>query len=159
MEQIKNNAYVKSESFSAVDLTDQYTDNENRLKNLYARRDKLRNMMNKQADKLADVLAVDKELDKVQNDIELLEKRNVKIQNDVDYSQINLTIEPKIIENKTIEGWSFKKTFNDAINILIITCQMIIHYFLVFIVFVPLMIVVFVIAVLIKKIVKRCIKQ
>ena len=159
MKDIKKDGYVKNESFSATDFTEQYTDNENKLKNLYVRRDKLRTMMNKQAEKLADVIAVDRELSNVQNEIERLEKSNLKIQNKVDYSQINLTIEPEIMGNK----WSIKKVITDAINTLILACQMIIHYFITFIVFLPLFLGFFIVSIFIKKVYlyikRKCIKQ
>ena len=159
MKDIKKDGYVKNESFSATDFTEQYTDNENKLKNLYIRRDKLRTMMNKQAEKLADVIAVDRELNNVQNEIEKLEKSNLKIQNKVDYSQINLTIEPEIMGNK----WSIKKVITDAINTLILACQMIIHYFITFIVFLPLFLGFFIVSIFIKKVYlyikRKCIKQ
>ena len=159
MKDIKKDGYVKNERFSATNFTEQYTDNENKLKNLYVRRDKLRTMMNKQAEKLADVIAVDRELNNVQNEIERLEKSNLKIQNKVDYSQINLTIEPEIMGNK----WSIKKVITDAINTLILACQMIIHYFITFIVFLPLFLGFFIVSIFIKKVYlyikRKCIKQ
>lgn len=159
MKDIKKDGYIKNESFSATDFTEQYTDNENKLKNLYVRRDKLRTMMNKQAEKLADVIAVDRELSNVQNEIERLEKSNLKIQNKVDYSQINLTIEPEIMGNK----WSIKKVITDAINTLILACQMIVHYFITFIVFLPLFLGFFIVSIFIKKVYlyikRKCIKQ
>ena len=162
LNKIKTDVFVKNESYSSIDFTEQYSDNENRLKNLYTRRDKLRIMLNKQADKLTDVLAVDKELNNVQNEIEKLEKKNLKIQNDVDYSEINLTIEPKIIKDKNIIKWSFKKVCIDAINLLILTCQMLIHYFVVFVVFLPLIICFFIVSIILKKTylyIKKCIKR
>lgn len=159
MKDIKKDGYIKNESFSATDFTEQYTDNENKLKNLYVRRDKLRTMMNKQAEKLADVIAVDRELSNVQNEIERLEKSNLKIQNKVDYSQINLTIEPEIMGNK----WSIKKVITDAINTLILACKMIVHYFITFIVFLPLFLGFFIVSIFIKKVYlyikRKCIKQ
>ena len=159
MKDIKKDGYIKNESFSATDFTEQYTDNENKLKNLYVRRDKLRTMMNKQAEKLADVIAVDRELSNVQNEIERLEKSNLKIQNKVDYSQINLTIEPEIMGNK----WSIKKVITDAINTLVLACQMIVHYFITFIVFLPLFLGFFIVSIFIKKVYlyikRKCIKQ
>lgn len=159
MKDIKKDGYVKNESFSATDFTEQYTDNENKLKNLYTRRNKLRIMMNKQAETLADVIAVDRELNNVQNEIERLEKSNLKIQNKVDYSQINLIIEPEIMGNK----WSIKKIITDAINTLILACQMIIHYFITFVVFLPLFLGFFIVSIFIKKVYlyikRKCIKQ
>ena len=46
---------------------------------------------------------------------------------EIDYSQVNLTIEPEIMGSK----WSIKKVITDAINTLILACQMIIHYFII----------------------------
>ena len=151
MKDIKKDGYIKSESFSATDFTEQYTDNANQLKNLYVRRDKLRSMIENDATKIKDIIAIDKELNNVQNEIERLEKSNLKIQNKVDYSQINLTMEPEITENKTISKWSIKKVIMDAVNTLILACQMIIHYFITFIVFLPLFLGFFIVSICIKK--------
>jgi hypothetical protein len=147
---LKENNYIKSENFSAIDQTEQYTDNENRLKNLYVRRDKLREMVLIKTTKLADLLAVDKELNNVQVEIELLEKRNLNIQKNVDYSDINLTLEPEIIENKENNQWSFKRAVADAVGFVVLFYHTVIQYIIIFVLFLPAIIVVIALLMIIK---------
>ena len=159
LKSLKGDAYVKSENFYAIDYTEKYSDNKNKLKNLYVRRDKLRNMMTKEAKVLADVIAVEKELNNVQLEIEKLEKNNMKIDNEVEYSNVNITLEPNI---KKV-NWSLKDAFMSAINLLLVVCLTILHYFIVFVVFIPLILVFLILYILFRKVYNfiknRCIKQ
>jgi hypothetical protein len=147
---LKENNYVKSENFSAIDQTEQYMDNENRLKNLRIRRDKLREMVLIKTTKLADLLAVDRELNNVQIEIELLEKRNFNIQKSVDYSDIDLVLEPEIIENKENNQWSFRRTVANAVDCVILFYHAVIQYLVIFVLFLPVVIVVMGLLVIIK---------
>lgn len=146
---IKGDNYVKSESYYTIDYTERYNDNENRLKNLYTRRDKLRNMMNT-AKNITDIIAVDKELNNVQLEIERLEKNNLNIDKDVEYSNVNLTIEENI---KNIDNnWSIKKSINEAINLLVIVCLALLNCLIIFITFLPLILLFIFLLFLIKKV-------
>lgn len=149
---IKKIGYVKSENFSSTDYTEQYDDTENKLKNLYTRRNKLREMMKTQAKQLSDILAVDKELNNTQMEIERLEKQNNKIQKDVDYSSIYLILEPEIVENNQIQQWSFKATLINSFNLLINFCFSIFEYLILFFIFLPVVIISYCLFILIKKI-------
>lgn len=149
---IKKIGYVKSENFSSTDYTEQYDDTENKLKNLYTRRNKLREMMKTQAKQLSDILAVDKELNNTQMEIERLEKQNNKIQKDVDYSSIYLILEPEIVENNQIQHWSFKATLINSFNLLINFCFSIFEYLILFFIFLPIIIIFYCLFILIKKI-------
>ena len=144
---IKGDNYVKSESYYTIDHTERYNDNENRLKNLYTRRDKLRNMMNT-AKNITDIIAVEKELNNVQLEIERLEKSNLNIDKDVEYSNVNLTIEENI---KNIDNnWSIKKSINEAVNLLISVCFALINCLIIFITFLPLILLFIILLFLVK---------
>jgi hypothetical protein len=135
---LKTKGDVKSESCSSVDQTENYTDNESRLKNLYLRRDSLRNMMTKKAVKLADVISVEKELNNVQSEIERFEKSKQKMQRSVDYSSVNLTLTPEVIfENDGDANWKLKKSFNKAVNLLIKFYQRAVDFVVIIVVFLP----------------------
>lgn len=149
---VKKIGYTRSESFSSIDYTEQYNDNENKLKNLYSRRDKLRDMMKMEAKQLTDLLAVDKELNNTQIEIERLEKRNNKIQKDVDFSSVSLTLEPEIIENRENQHWSVKKVFFNAVDLLILFSHNIAEYLIIAVVFLPLFIVLFILFFAVKKV-------
>lgn len=149
---VKKIGYTRSESFSSIDYTEQYNDNENKLKNLYSRRDKLRDMMKMEAKQLTDLLAVDRELNNTQIEIERLEKRNNKIQKDVDFSSVSLTLEPEIIENRENQHWSVKKVFFNAVDLLILFSHNVAEYLIIAVVFLPLFIVLFVLFFAVKKV-------
>lgn len=144
---IKGNNYVKNESYYTIDHTERYSDNKNRLENLYVRRDKLRNMMNT-AKNITDIIAVEKELNNVQLEIERLEKNNINIDKDVEYSNINLSIEENIKGN----SWSIKRSIDNAVNLLILVCFAFVDYAVIFTVFLPLILIVLILLLIIRKI-------
>ncbi len=144
---------VKNESSNAIDVGNEYSDNENRLKNLYAIRDRLRKMMDEKTDKLADVLAVDRELTNVQNEIERLEKNNKNIDKNVDYSSLELSILPKIkINSLNNSNWQVSNSWNNAVNEFISFGQKSIDFLFKIITFLPVIIILVVFGLLIKKI-------
>lgn len=144
---------VKNESSNAIDVGNEYSDNKNRLKNLYARRDRLRKIMDEKTDKLADVLAVDKELTNVQNEIERLEKNNKNIDKNVDYSSLELSILPKIkINSLNNSNWQVSNSWNNAVNEFISFGQKSIDFLFKIITFLPVIIVLVIFGLLIKKI-------
>lgn len=129
----------KSENFSTSDITAQYRDNENRLKNLEARRERLRDMMERETDKLADVLQIDRELSSVQLQIENLESTLRRQDVDVSYSTLRLTLrpEPQIgdVENPY---WSFSKSWKTSLNNLIQDSQGIADKLIAILVYIPI---------------------
>lgn len=148
----KSLGIVKNENSDAVDLTEQYSDNENRLKNLYSRRDRLRKMMENKTEKLSDILAVDRELSNVQIDIERLEKSNTKIDKDVEYSKLELSILPKIKVNTLNDSqWQISTSWSKAVNKFIMLGQKSIDYIFQFITLLPIIIVFATLIFLIKK--------
>ncbi len=149
---IKKIGYIKSENFSSIDYTEQYEDTENKLKNLYTRRDKLREIMKNQVKQLGDILAIDKELNNTQLEIERLEKENNRIQKNVDYSNVYLTLEPEIIENKQNQHWSFLKVIKNSIDSLFKSCHLIIEYLVLLFVFLPIFVVFYGLIILSEKI-------
>ena len=142
----KSYGIIKSESSSTINLTDTYNDNENVLKNLYVRRDNLRKLMNANNSKLADILSIDKELSKVQNEIEKLEFKNKKIDDNANYSKLNLfVIQETKINELSDNKWSFKKSFKTAINKLILFTQLIINFIFITIFFIPYILIIYII--------------
>ena len=86
---------VRSSETRTEDVTDQLVDIEARLENLRAERDRLRELY-EQANETDDVLAVQRELADVQEEIERLEAKKASLERDVAYSTITvrLTEEP-----------------------------------------------------------------
>lgn len=139
---IKKNNFIKHESFSTQDKTELYNDNSNRLKNLYLRRNSLRKMLETKTDKLGDILAIDKELNTVQYEIERFEKANDSIQKTADFANVNLTVLPKVvIENYEQNNWNVKKSFANGINTAIKIGQFIFDYLVILLIFSPLLLI------------------
>lgn len=107
----------KSESINVRDITAQYTDNEARIANLEARRERLRAMMDRETENLADVLQIDRELSNVQQEIEQLERTQRGNDNDIQYSTLNLSIQPEPqIGDISNPQWSAKRTWKTTVN-------------------------------------------
>lgn len=154
---LKELGLIKNESSSIVDMQETYADNENRLKNLKVRRDSLRKMMDTKTQKLSDILAVDRELNNVQNEIENLERRNQKIDNDVQLSRVNLSLVPEVIISKfTNPQWQLSTSWRQAVNQLIVFGQKTVDYGLKILVFLPVIILVIFVAYFVrKKVIKK----
>ena len=129
----------KSESISEQDITAQYMDTESRLKNLEVRRDRLRELMERKTDNLSDVLAIDRELSSVQQQIENYERTLKRHDTNVSFSTINLSLqpEPQIGDFNTPE-WTVKKSWKHAANDLIASLKNIFDGALRLLVFAPI---------------------
>jgi hypothetical protein len=106
---------VTRRSISSRDITEEYIDVDARLKNMIVLRDRLKQLLEK-ADEVKDVLAIEKELNRVQADIDSLEGRFKALKGQVDLATIDLTLERKIILGplgylfKAL-GWGIEKLF------------------------------------------------
>lgn len=87
---------VKSKSLSARDVTDEITDIEARLKNLYVLRDRFRLLLDK-AEKVSEVIDIERELTRIQTEIDSIEGRRLKLKNQVAYSEAEIYIDQKTI--------------------------------------------------------------
>lgn len=110
---------VLSENYRSSDVTEQYSDIENELKNLIARRDRLRKLMETKTENLKDVLEVDRELSKVQNQVENLVRRKRNMEKSINYSSLNITLKQKQTIKEVTLGWSLGGSVNFYINALL----------------------------------------
>jgi hypothetical protein len=130
IEKVKDMGVVKSISASGLDVTQEYTDFESRLRNYEAQRDILLGLM-EQSKKVSDSIEVQRELSNVQGEIEII-KGKMRILDDlVAFSTIEVYLyEPEPI--KTTSDWGFVDAlkrglrgavtvFNYIIMILIVT--------------------------------------
>ncbi len=85
---------VLNRNVVAEDVTEQYMDAEVRLKNARAVRDRLQQLLEK-ATKVEDSLAIEKELTRVGNDIEVLEGKLKYLRDRARYSTITVSFRPK----------------------------------------------------------------
>jgi hypothetical protein len=107
---IEKNRYISSE-----DVTEKYIDTEARLKNSISLRDRLKNILNK-ADKVSDILEIEKELTRIQSDIDSMEGILKSLKGKVDYATVDLQLKQKIILGPlgyvaTGIAWVIKKLF------------------------------------------------
>lgn len=104
-----------SQSINKRDITDRFINNEERLKNLKLFRDKMKNLLNK-ISKIEEILRIERELNRVQTEIDMIERQLKQMQGSVEMSPIRVNL-----EEKTIYGplgyvghglwWGVKKLF------------------------------------------------
>jgi hypothetical protein len=147
----------KSENFSSNDITAQYFDTENQIKNLEIRRDRLRELMEFKTDNLNDVLQIDRELSTVQNQIESFERTQNRRDADVSFSTINLNIQPKPIigDFSSPTEWNIEKTWKTSVNDLIHSLQNIVEKSIKIIVYFPIWLPIFIILWFIQKYIRK----
>ncbi len=139
MEKLAFLGVKKSESIYTNDITASYQDTENQLENLRARRDRLRELMERETDNLGDVLNVDRELSNVQLQIENLERTQARRDTDVSHSTLNLSIMPETqIGDVSDPHWTVTKSWRMAINDLIQSAQSIADKFIIIIAYIPI---------------------
>jgi hypothetical protein len=108
-------AEVERREMSAVDVTEQVFDLEARLRNTAAVRDRLRQHLQRAAG-VGDIIEVERELGRVQAEVEVLEGRLKRIREEAALSQITLEVHQKRILGplgKLLEGivWFISKLF------------------------------------------------
>jgi len=98
------------------DITDSYFDLQAKLKNKRALRDRLRTLLSR-ATKIEDTLKIEKELSRVQTELDKMEARMKSMQSKVAHSTLSLSIERQripgplgLLTNST--GWIFGKLFH-----------------------------------------------
>lgn len=103
---VKDLGKVNSIAIKADDVSEEYVDLQSRLKNLQAQEAQLIVIMAR-AQTVAEILAVQQQLTSVQGEIEIIKGRMQYLDNRVDFSTINITIqEPGAVVPETDE-WGF----------------------------------------------------
>jgi hypothetical protein len=82
----------KTRSLTGRDVSEEYADIEAELANLVALRDRLRTLLDR-AEKVKEVLEVERELTRVQTRIDWITGRKERIEKDVALSQVSITLE------------------------------------------------------------------
>lgn len=107
----------KSENYSTADITAQYRDTANRVKNLEVRRDRLRALMERETENISDVLEIDRELSRVQDEIDNLGNTQTRRDTDVAYSTLQLTLSPQPeIGDFSSPDWNLEASWKTAVN-------------------------------------------
>lgn len=121
---------VDSESISGQDVTQEYTDNESRLRNLRATEKELLELLTtarEKTGKAEDVLAIFRELTQIREQIEMLQGRQQYLATMTAMATINVDIWPEPLEKPIVEtGWKPLKTLRDALRALTQTGQVLV---------------------------------
>lgn len=83
---------VKRRTLSAADVTERYSDLETRLRNDLALRERLRELLSRAAN-VQDVLAIEKELNRIQSEIETLQARFDRLKSELELSALSVDLE------------------------------------------------------------------
>lgn len=83
---------VISENANVQDVTTEFIDNQARLDNLYKLRNRIQLLLNR-ADRIEDLLKIERELNRTQSEIDRLEGRLKYLKGQVDYASIEFTAE------------------------------------------------------------------
>lgn len=113
MESLETVGKVTYKNVEMTDVTEAYLDLQAELKNKRALRDRLRALLSK-ATKVEDILKIEKELSRVQTDLDRMEARMKSVSSKVSHSTLNLSIEREripgpigVVTKST--GWLFGK--------------------------------------------------
>jgi Domain of unknown function (DUF4349)/Putative zinc-finger len=90
--ELKKLGRVESESQSGEEVTEQYIDLEARLSNARNTEQRLTDLLRQRTGKLADVLAVEKEIDSVRGEIERMEAEKKNLASRVDFATLNVKV-------------------------------------------------------------------
>jgi hypothetical protein len=90
--ELKTLGRVESESQGGQDVTSQYVDLQARLANARNTEKRLTDLLSQRTGKLADVLEVEQEVDRVRGEIEQMEAERKNMTNQVSYATLNVTI-------------------------------------------------------------------
>ena len=115
LEQLSDEEYGKiiSRSISSQDVTEQYMDLDIRLDNLLAQEDRYKKLLN-QTKKVKEILDIENELNRIRTEIERLQGRKKYLDNQINYSTINVKIrQPEPISSGTP---GIIKAIKNAIN-------------------------------------------
>ncbi len=120
MEQLKKLALsVDSENLKGEDVTDQYTDLESRLRNLEAAETQYLEIL-KRADKIEDVLAVQRQLDDIRGQIEQSKGRMEYLSKSAAMASVQISLTPDALAQPiSIGGWRPQGTAREAFTALV----------------------------------------
>jgi hypothetical protein len=96
MDAIANLGSEERRSVTAVDITEQYADLETRLRNNVALRQRLQQLLERASD-VEDVLAIEKELNRIQSEIETMQARFDRLKSEIELSALSITLQRKPI--------------------------------------------------------------
>jgi TolA-binding protein len=157
--QISDIGNLVNESSSKEDVTTYYTDTESRLKVLEIKESRLLSLLEK-AEKIEDIIALENQLSQVISEKEELKKTLVSLDDRIDYSTVNLSLEEvrKISTTETKET-SFVDRIGNAFNNSLYQFRRSAENFAVSLVYnLPFLLVLLIIIIIIYKIIRKIVK-
>lgn len=138
--EIKSLGEVQRESVNGNDVTEEYVDLDARLRNLLATEKQFLDIL-KKAEKITDILAVERELSQVRSNIEVLEGRMKYLKTSAEMSSltVHLSTDPNVLP--TIEDpneWKPLAVLKAAVRGLISVGKNLANLLIYFVVFIPL---------------------
>ena len=117
MAELKKLGRVESESQSGEEVTEQYIDLEARLSNARNTEQRLTDLLRQRTGKLADVLAVEKEVDSVRGEIERMEAEKKNLASRVDFATLKVKVtEDYKAQLHVVPGATFSRFRNAAVE-------------------------------------------
>ncbi len=128
LEILEGNAVeVRNRNVYGQDITQEYIDNESRLRNLEAAEEQLLNIM-EGATETEDVLDVFAELTRIRSEIEVIKGRLQYLEQSAETSSISIELIPDVVTQPIEVGrWQLEGTFNKAVEALIATVQFLVR--------------------------------
>lgn len=120
---LRTYGYVKSENVNSRDVSSEYYDNDEHIKNLELEEASVRGFFN-QATKVEDILTIHKELASLREQIESLKGSQKNLDRQISYSTIEVSLLPDIEINPiSDEEWNVVKIFKQNLNGLVSNLQ------------------------------------
>jgi len=94
---------VRRENLSGYDVTEEFIDNDARLKNLRREEEQYLKILDK-ASKVEDILQVEREINRVRRDIESLEGRIKNLESKVSYSKVSISLDEEKSQEQIKKG-------------------------------------------------------
>jgi len=107
---------VESESQSGQEVTAQYVDLEARLANARHTEERLTDLLRQRTGKLSDVLAFEKEIDRVRGEIEQMEAERKNLRNQVEFAAISATVSEEFREQLQLPVSTSGRMRNAAVD-------------------------------------------
>lgn len=104
MELLDTNYNIKSSSIYSTDITNEYFDTQIRLESYQKTRERFIQLLD-QAETITEIVDIEKELSRINEEIDLLKGQMKRLNNLKDYSEINIRIDKKVTPGPL--GWIF----------------------------------------------------
>ncbi len=113
IDRIRNYGVVKNEEISSYDVTDQYRDTVNRLENLEASEQRLRELM-EEATEVPDVIEIERELARLRTEIDAMKGQVARWEKLADFATINVSLNQ--VQNYDDQIRPIDKTLGDRLT-------------------------------------------